>query len=345
MLSKINTILNQVLVFKEAFEEQKDIINQFWIDAEDILGNSPKETPFKVELGKRPKEFLEFKRNFFSTLFLSMFHILNIKKERREIYGYINQLFRAWVTSADNLLDNEDKVTLDLNMPGNCHTMKQVVTIMIADRILFKKLQSAEKKALFTNGEILQLSAETLRVLLPAAAEEGMEEGGMKEWPSSEQVINKIHPVKTGLLFHIPFMGPELLEKGIDRALLKRLKEALMQFGVACQLLDDIRDLKIDFEERRANFVISQIVEVEPKGDFLIESAIQSSNSDNLPSLMFPEILEATLERSIELFNESFKTLDECGIKGILIAKKWIIQLLIKQLGLNEIKDKALNLI
>lgn len=87
---------------------------------------------------------------------------------------------------------------------------------------------------------ILELS---LRVLLPSAAQEAGEEGGIRKRPGPDYVLRTIHRFKTGLLFHIPFLGPEHVEENISPARLERLKDALLSFRLGCQVLDDILDL------------------------------------------------------------------------------------------------------
>jgi len=95
----------------------------------------------------------------------------------------LNQLFRIWVTGADNLLDREDKTTLPIRMPGRSPVMRQVVAIMAADRVLARLLNAAVGNALITPEEADILSDGSLQVLLPSAAQEASEEGGIVNRP------------------------------------------------------------------------------------------------------------------------------------------------------------------
>jgi len=225
----------------------------------DSIVCTPPDTPaeFQVCLDRTPEQLTSLSRNLFSTLFQSVYHLLDIRAPRRQLYGRINYLFRLWVTSADNLLDSEDKFVLPIRMPGSSRVMRQVVSIMTADRLLTRILNEAIAESNLTQAEADQLSAATLQVLLPSAAQEASEEGGVTDRPSPDYVLNTIHRLKTGLLFNLPFLGPDLLEPGIDPQLKESLKNALLNFGIACQVLDDIRDLARDFRERRHNYILS----------------------------------------------------------------------------------------
>lgn len=247
-----------VKVLKRAFQEQQDIISRVQALAADSV-HSPAGTPceFQVDLDPVPGAMLTLRRNLFSTLFQSIYHVLEITPARRKLYGSINYLFRIWVTSADNLLDNEDKITLPIRMPGQSRIMRQVVAIMAADRLLQRLLESAVREQHITGAEATLLSESSLQVLLPSAAQEATEEGGITERPRPEYILNTIHRLKTGLLFHLPFLGPERIETGIDQRKMEALKEALMAFGIGCQILDDIRDMARDHRERRHNYILS----------------------------------------------------------------------------------------
>ena len=249
-----------VKVLGRAFGEHQTIVREVQRMAAEVV-QSPPDTPaaFRVDLPATPGPLLTLRRNLFSTLFQSTYHVLDVAPERRQLYGSINYLFRIWVTSADNLLDNEDKVTLPIHMPGQSRVMRQVVAIMAADRILQRLLDTAVHAGQITREDAAVLSESSLQVLLPSAAQEATEEGGITDRPRPEYVLNTIHRLKTGMLFQLPFLGPERIERGVDRRKMLALKEALMAFGLGCQILDDIRDMAWDHRERRHNYILSSL--------------------------------------------------------------------------------------
>lgn len=219
---------------------------------------------YSVRMGEIPASFFTARKNIFSTLFYSTYLALGILQPRRLLYGKLNHLFRIWVTSADNLLDNEDKCVLPLVMPGSSRVMREVVALMAADRVLGRLLNDAVAEGTLTARQAGALSEESLRCLLPSAAQEASEEGGVTSRPAPDDVLETIHVLKTGLLFNIPFTGVDLIEAEIDRDRLARIKQALLAFGGGCQILDDVRDIARDFVERRHNYVLSVLARDRP---------------------------------------------------------------------------------
>ncbi len=219
---------------------------------------------YTVRMGEVPAAFFNARKNIFSTLFYSAYLALDIPQPRRLLYGKLNHLFRIWVTSADNLLDNEDKCVLPLAMPGTSRIMREVVSLMAADRVLWRLLNDAVSEGTLTAALASALADESLRCLLPSAAQEGSEEGGITSHPAPAYVLDTIHVLKTGLLFNIPFTGVDLIERDLDRDRLARIKQSLLLFGGGCQILDDVRDIARDFVEHRHNYVLSVLAQEGP---------------------------------------------------------------------------------
>jgi len=134
-----------------------------------------------------------------------------------------------------------------------------VVSIMTADRIFQQLLAEGRETGALTAAQAQELSERSLQILLPSAAQEASEEEGITERPDAEHVLNVIHRYKTGILFNVAFLGPEVIEPHLDRARAAALKEALLQFGIGCQVLDDIRDMSRDYIEQRHNYLLSTL--------------------------------------------------------------------------------------
>ena len=113
-------------VLKKAFAEQKDCISDIYSRLSPYLrcpdGTHP---DYMVTPGEVPDSFLSWRKNIFSTLFHSVYLMLDIPQERRMLYGRLIHLYRIWVTSADNLLDNEDKIVVPMEMPGSSRVMRR----------------------------------------------------------------------------------------------------------------------------------------------------------------------------------------------------------------------------
>lgn len=253
-------------VFKAAFDEQQIAIRSVYDAAGDVL-RVPDGTPaeYHVTMGVIPDSFYALRKNIFSTLFQSMYHLMECAPHRRLFYGKLIHLFRIWVTSADNLLDDEDKVVIPMRMPGSSRVMRQVVSIMTADRIFRRLLDEGIASGVLTAAQARELSDRSLQILLPSAAQEASEEQGISARPGPDHVLNVIHRYKTGILFNVAFLAPEQIEPRLNLARAAALKEALMQFGIGCQVLDDIRDMARDHMERRHNVLLSGLWKNQPE--------------------------------------------------------------------------------
>lgn len=250
----------------QALSEQEECLRSVYGIAAQIVrppAGSPPE--YAVRLGEIPAAFYSARKNIFSTLFYSTYLALDIPRPRRLLYGKLNHLFRIWVTSADNLLDAEDKCVLPLEMPGGSRVMREVVALMAADRVLRRLLAEAVAAGTLTAPQADRISDESLRCLLPSAAQEASEEGGVTVRPAPAYVLDTVHVLKTGLLFNIPFTGVDIVEEDVDRDRLGRIKQALLLFGCGCQVLDDIRDLARDLVERRHNYLLSVLAREQPE--------------------------------------------------------------------------------
>lgn len=338
MLTEIENLWRQEKLLKSAFDEYKLCINAVFKEARTIL-QSPPQTPleFEVKLGAIPDEFYSLRRNLFSTLFQSVYHLLQIREDRRLLYGRLNHLFRIWVTSADNLLDGEDKIVVPVKIAGSSRVMRQVISIMLADRILKSIIDDAVVKNVITKEDALILSNKSLQILLPSAAEEASEENGITHRPDPDYVLNTIHCLKTGLLFHIPFLGPETVETNIDTNTLTLCKEGLMSFGLGCQILDDIRDIAKDYLEARHNYILSKLYTDYP---LYVEKLDRIGPDINVSSNilgLFPDAVYPAADKAVELLTDGLMSLGSAGLGINRTAAKFLSIGMFEVLGVGEL--------
>ncbi len=301
-------------IMQRAFAEQRQCMRGIYSLLDKTL-NTPPDTPeeFQVCLDEIPATFYKRRKNLFSALFQATYQILDISPERRLLYGKLNHLFRIWVTSADNLLDDENKVVVPLSMTGNSRVMNQVIAIMAADRALHRLLDDAVQNGVIPSDKAIRLGDRALQVLLPSAAQEASEEGGISHRPEPHYVLNTIHVLKTGLLFHIPFVGPEIVDTHLDRVRLRTVKDALLRFGLGCQLLDDLRDMARDFVEHRHNYVLSMLAcENHPS---LIEWEARKVDLDERLYQEVPHAALPTLRLALDILRGSLVALANNGLK------------------------------
>jgi len=329
--------LNETLL-KMAFDEYTHCIKAVFKEADSIL-QCPPHTPagFDVRMGAIPDAFYTIRRNLFSTLFQSVYHLLKIPESRRLLYGKLNHLFRIWVTSADNLLDNEDKIVVPMEIAGSSRVMRQVISIMLADRILKNVTDQAVQNKTLTEEQAATLTHKTLQILLPSAAEEASEEKGITHRPDSDYVLQTIHRLKTGLLFHVPFLGIDAIETGLDCEIVAQCKDGLMSFGIGCQILDDIRDLAKDYLEKRHNYLLSHIYADKPL--YLaklheIESVIDvNSNVFHL----FPDVVRPAADKALQFLTDGLLSLGSAGLGINRNAAKFLSLGMFDILGVGEL--------
>ena len=299
--------------FQNAFTEQQTAIRDVYGIADRIL-QVPDNTPadYAVSMHPVPDEFYALRKNIFSTLFQSMYHLMGCDPQHRVFYGKLIHLFRIWVTSADNLLDNEDKIVIPIQMPGSSRVMRQVVSIMTADRILRKLLDQGIHQGALSREQAQELSNRSLQILLPSAAQEASEEEGITERPDPETVLSIIHRYKTGILFNVAFLAPEIIEPDLDARRAEALKDALMQFGLGCQLLDDIRDVARDFIEQRHNVLLSELWKNQPD----VFRALETRSLD-VTDRLYLEMLPVAVpvaKRGFSMMRDGLSTLGSMGL-------------------------------
>lgn len=300
-------------LFKAAFDEQQIAIESVYGTADQIL-QVPFGTPeeYLVSMAPVPDSFYALRKNIFSTLFQSIYHLMDCDPRHRVFYGKLIHLFRIWVTSADNLLDDEDKVVIPIQMNGSSRVMRQVVSIMTADRIFQQLLAEGRESGALTVAQAQALSERSLQILLPSAAQEAGEEAGVTVRPDPEHVLNVIHRYKTGILFNVAFLGPEIIEPHLDRARAAALKDALMQFGIGCQVLDDIRDMARDLIEQRHNYLLSNVWKNQPEFFQTLENR-ELDVSDRL-YLEVPQIALPAAKLGFGMMRDGLTTLGDMGL-------------------------------
>ena len=300
-------------VMRQAFREQQTCIGDVYDRMQPYLV-SPDDTPdaYAVRPDRVPESFYTWRKNLFSTLFHSAYHLLDCPEPRRQLYGRLIHLYRIWITSADNLLDDEDKIVVPVVMPGSSRVIRQVVALMAADRVLADILRDAVEEGTINKQTANELQRESLCRLLPSAAEEAAEEGGINERPPPAHVLEVIHRLKTGLLFNIAFAGPEIAEPHLNSARLEAIKAAMMQFGLGCQLLDDVRDLGKDLREQRHNYLLSWLTHHQPEA--LPALAARAESGEDRLYLHAPRCAAVTAEKGFGMMREGLRQLGGQGL-------------------------------
>jgi geranylgeranyl pyrophosphate synthase len=249
--------LFKIGVFKKSIAEQQQVLADFWARGSEIVSGSG------INPQPLPKEWSSLKRNYFSVLFIAIFHILEIPPERIKLYSRLNHCLRAWVTACDNLLDDELKEMFLTDLPESAQIFKSVHTLLVVDRIFFQFLLDAKSEGTISAQELEQLLKISLNSMVASGIEEANEEQGVEYNLTPQQVLEQIHIYKTGHLFTSPLAAPLALGDISNREQGEAIRDGLLNFGLGCQILDDLTDLGMDLACRKHNYIIAVIMQGE----------------------------------------------------------------------------------
>lgn len=296
--------------FKETFDtlekELQKALTGYWTIAGTVLDKS------SIQVLDPPPGYFSIEKNFFSSLFLYSYFRAGIKASRRTLYATVNQCLRGMVTGCDNILDDEYKMTLSTDLPEEASKFRSIIDIMVSDRVLFAILEKEIKKNQLTRSQVMEACFESLRTLTKSGSQEASEEKGVGKIISPEDVLGKIHPLKTGILFQSPWALPDLFET-IDKHLASRIKKALFDIGMGCQLMDDMVDLDLDMQMNRHNYVASLIKYNGTKQETRRFDHIYSGKTDSVHLkdifLKFPDSGKIAARKALELLKKGAQNL------------------------------------
>ncbi|OQX15580.1 MAG: hypothetical protein BWK76_12915 [Desulfobulbaceae bacterium A2] len=292
--------------FLGAVEEHRAVEQRVLASFEDFLDQRYRR-PLVSVLGR----FAYAQKNFFSSLFLSIYQTLDITPDRRSFYGVINHCLRGIVTGADNLLDAEYKEMLPLDFAPGAIRFKSVMHILLFDRILCREVRRAADEGIIEVTQMESLHKALLDALVPIGAEEASEEGGVDVILSPAEICSSVHMFKGGKLLCLAFVAPLHLEA--NRRL--RIAEAgVYSIGMALQLIDDLTDLFDDIRDRRHNYLASVIQHeglVEERGQ--LERLREGAAPVGQVETMFPNSVRVVMARAIGEAASGFDRLSEAG--------------------------------
>lgn len=278
---------------RQLVEELEAGLRLYWKSAYDVLDNS------SVRLHSPSPKYFSLENNFFSVLFLYSYVRAGIPESRRIFFSAANQCLRGMVTGCDNILDNEYKMTLDTDLPPEASKFRSILDIMVSDRVLFSILHTAYQAGDLSFEDVLSANRASLHALLKSGVQEASEEPGAGTILPPEEVLFKVHPMKTGILFQAPWVLPELLESG-PMNYIADIKEGLFKIGMGCQIMDDMVDLSMDVRMNRHNYVASLIhhgVNQEEKNGLDVCLTFEGPDPDFL--IQFPEAKTASAQKAL----------------------------------------------
>jgi len=332
--------LFKIGVFKRSISEQQDVLADFWAKGSEIVTGSG------IEPLPMPKQWGSLKRNYFSVLFIAIFHILEIPEARVRLYSRLNHCLRAWVTACDNLLDDELKEMFLTDLPEAAHIFKSVHTLLVVDRIFFQFLLDAKKEGTISDDEMEQLLKISLNSMAASGVEEANEEQGVEYNLTPQQVLDQVHIYKTGHLFTSPLAAPFALGDIKDIVQGEAIKDGLLNFGLGCQILDDLTDLGMDLACRKHNYIIAVVMQGEDKAEreSLLKMMQQKSDDSYRDDIKlyreFPAATKAAQREANARFEYALGRLSEGGLPMSKTNRVLFIKTLSALLGYPELLAK-----
>lgn len=285
-----------------AFDLQVHTHREFHRLAEDILGRS-------YPLKPLPANRLAIEKNFFSVMFLAITDRMIGPSPNLPLYAMVNQAMRAWVTACDNLLDDEDKEIFPFpdSWPGR--RTRSIIALLLADRVLVEFIQTK-----YPGADVLRRTGRiSLAALLPSAIQESEEEPRPVEILPPQRILEDIHVRKTGDLFLAPLAIPQALEQ-VPPERAAAAVTFLKQFGLACQILDDIKDFAADLRQGRHNLLASILSHQLEQA-----SAVEALRHPEAPAdwnawQRFPRACESACILAAQRFHKAFENLASLGL-------------------------------
>ena len=249
-----------------------------------------------------------WQRNFFSILFLSIFDVLGIPRDRLLRYGLILHAVRGIVTAADNILDSEDNGAVRLAMSGG-RTLPNILLIQFQDALIHQVLSELTDDAPRQREKWAGLMA----ALYTIGEEESEDEHETETVLPPHRLLDEIHSSRGGRLLQLAFVVPELTETQLSGQL-AAAKAAVHEIGLALQMLDDVTDLREDIERRSHNLLRSWIVHRAPDGQTTDDDLKAMSKHDlAYPERAFPNATREVLLLAIETAMAGFSRLHRLG--------------------------------
>ena len=283
-MGSLNVLMDCPL-WAEGYEIQRTTLFDFRRRCVDTLRD-------ECGVGPMNEATLAPERNLFSTLFITTSLALGVSAPKARFYAMANQCIRALVTGCDNLLDDEFKEVIQFDFSGSGTRFRSVLTVMVADRVLSDMAADELAAGRFSRKQAKRLTRAVLGLLLPSGIEEHEEESDTDgRVPSPDEMLTEVHQRKTGLLFQAPIALLETMgELAPDQT--EPAMETLRNLGLACQALDDMKDIVPDLRRRRYNLVLSLAYHGDvPHERELVASCLQEG----------PRALETTRRAAAEL--------------------------------------------
>jgi hypothetical protein len=276
------------------------------------VGPKPKALRFP-HLELAPQAYWE--RNFFSILFVSIFQAIGIEEARVRDYAAIIHMVRGIVTATDNILDDEAKGALLVELRAG-RVLPNVLSMLLQAGSLQERLRSVTGSDL----EARHAWGVLIDQLYAIGEEESGEEAAIEEVLHPKRLLDEIHRFRGANLLLLAFVVPELNEPDHADAI-AHAKAGVFRIGLALQILDDLADFEEDLRRRNHNLLRSWLVHgcgTDGRGGRAIaiaDSQLAAYTPAELaaPHELFPQATGEVMVMAIELALRGFDRLRQTG--------------------------------
>ncbi|MGE4286655.1 MAG: class 1 isoprenoid biosynthesis enzyme [Phycisphaerae bacterium] len=211
----------------------------------------PKEAKLSFREQGGTSEF--FQRNFFSILFVSLFISAGIEEKRRRCYGTILHCLRAIVTCTDNIIDDESKGTIFLELPGTGNVLGNVLITIAMQNIISTEAAAVSYEPQNTLNRLLSCLHSV------AVGEAFAHNHCTGAYPQPQEIIDKVHRKIGSELLQLSFVAPLQNETACLKSL-EQYEQGVLKIGLSLQMLDDCQDILEDISENKLNLFASVAV-------------------------------------------------------------------------------------
>lgn len=280
-----------------------------------------------------------WQRNFFSILFLSIFETMGIATERRHRYGMLLHAIRGIVTATDNILDDEGKGSVRLQLEGG-KVLPNVLVILMESGILHDLVQEITAG----NGDYAQRTWKGLmQALFMLGREESGEEQAIEKALPPATLMDQVHRFRGGGLLQLAFIAPQINEPQLAGSIATAMS-AVNHIGLALQILDDVTDFSEDLKNRNHNMLRSYIVHCGPDGACTdAELKKLDGAACDQPETRFPKATADTVMLAVNMALAGFDHLSDFGHPVNREAATRLIRAMFALRGLSRLWDLYLR--
>lgn len=297
--------------FAPAIKLQRDVYKQV---SEWLTELGVHEATWVTDPGSQTDEQL-LQKDFFLILFNSVL-MAHTSIKKVSYYARVNLATRGMINAADQILDDEEKPLLKLDIPPS--NSKKLLEYNIFSHLFLKAHQTAVDEGIITKGQHDEIIRLFYAIVADIGKLEGSEEIGIKEYYSIDETIEQVIRIRGGNLFLLGTCSPKVCEP--KNKTWAKIYGGIENLGVGFQIVDDLTDFEFDIKRGSHNIletVIQQEGTYEEKRLLMpIRKKIRRWNqrlSSSMLMAYFPKSTKRVLGLARDEVRVGFKKLQEAG--------------------------------